>query len=263
MSYTPPKVWQPTQMGGKFGSSNRPTAGARHTQLLPKADFGYQLYSLNTPNGIKVNIMLEELKALGEIDGFDAFMIDIGEGDQFGSDFVKINPNSKIPAFVDWSQKTPINVFESGAILLYLAQKHEVFFQKDLVKNSQMLSWLFWQMASAPFVGGGFGHFYVYAPESIEYAINRYAMETKRQLDVLDQHLAQNQFIASDYGIADMAIWPWYGRLCLGELYVSNKQNAAEFLSVHQYQHVIRWAKQIQARPAVQAAVSLKLKPIK
>lgn len=263
MSYTPPKVWQPTQMGGKFGSTNRPTAGARHEQILPQGDYAYQLYSLNTPNGIKVNILLEELKVLGIIDGYDAFLIDIGQGEQFGSGFVDINPNSKIPALLDLSGETPVNVFESGAILWYLAQKHEVFINKEPTKNIQTMSWLFWQMASAPFVGGGFGHFYVYAPEAIEYAINRYAMETKRQLDVLNQHLAQNTFMAQDYSVADMAIWPWYGKLCLGELYVNDTQNAAEFLSVHEYQHIIRWAKDIGQRPAVQAAVSLELTPIK
>lgn len=200
---------------------------------------------------------------MGKIDGFDAFLIDINKGDQFGSDFVNINPNSKIPALLDLSGDSVVSIFESGAILCYLAQKHEIFINKEPVKYAQMLSWLFWQMACAPFVGGGFGHFYVYAPQPIEYAINRYAMETKRQLDVLDRHLSQNSFVIDDtYGIADMAIWPWYGRLCLGQLYVNDTQNAAEFLSVHQYQHVMRWAEQVQARPAVQKAIELKLRPI-
>ncbi|WLF84250.1 glutathione-dependent disulfide-bond oxidoreductase [Moraxella sp. ZY210820] len=268
MSYIPPKIWDYEQVknqnGGKFGGTNRPTAGATHTQTLPKGEFDYQLYSLNTPNGIKVNIILEELKALNKIKGYDAFKIDIMAGDQFGSDFVAINPNSKIPALVDYSQDTPISIFESGAILLYLAQKYQQFLPSDIHKNAQTLSWLMWQMGSAPFLGGGFGHFYAYAPQPIEYAINRYAMETKRQLDVLNQHLATHQFmVGDDYTVADMAIFPWYGRLCLGELYVSEHYNAFEFLSAHEYTHIIRWANQLKQRPAVQQALQLELKSIK
>lgn len=269
MSYTPPKVWEfeKITMGGKFGGTNRPTAGARSEFTLPKGEFDYQLYSLNTPNGIKVNMLLEELKALGKIDGYDAFKIDIMTGEQFSSGFVEINPNSKIPAFVDYSADTPISIFESGAILLYLAQKHAVFLPKDPTKNAETLSWLMWQMGSAPFLGGGFGHFYAYAPEPIEYAINRYAMETKRQLDVLDKHLAKNQFmVGDDYTVADMAIFPWYGRLCLGELYIGENStgayNAYEFLSAHEYKNVIRWATAIGERATTKAAITLELKPI-
>lgn len=267
-AYTPPKVWDyetiKNQNGGKFGGTNRPTAGATHEKALPKGDFEYQLYSLNTPNGIKVNMILEELKALNKIKGYDAFKINIMTGEQFGSDFVAINPNSKIPALVDYSTDTPISIFESGAILLYLAQKHEVFLPKDIHKHAQTLSWLMWQMGSAPFVGGGFGHFYAYAPYPMEYPINRYAMETKRQLDVLDKHLANNRYmVGDDYTIADMAIFPWYGRLCLGELYIGNNDNgeynAYEFLSAHEYGHVIRWAEEISERDTVQKALNLTL----
>lgn len=266
MSYILPEVWQETQNGGTFASTNRPTAGKTHEKILPQGTHAYQLYSLNTPNGIKVNIMLLELLQLGLIEGFDAFKINIMQGDQFGSDFVAINPNSKIPALVDKSGDTPIGIFESGAILLYLAQKFTVFLPQDSAQNAACLSWLMWQMGSAPFLGGGFGHFYAYAPTPIEYAINRYAMESKRQLDVLDKHLAQHEFMTDVYSIADMAIYPWYGRLCLGDLYVGNNAadtyDAGRFLQVHQYTHVIRWAKQIQQRAAVQQALHLPLQPI-
>lgn len=269
MTYTPPKVWdyEKVAMGGTFGGTNRPTAGARSELTLPKGEFDYQLYSLNTPNGIKVSMLLEELKALGKIDGYDAFKINIMTGEQFGSGFVDINPNSKIPALVDYSNDTPIAIFESGAILLYLAQKYDVFLPKDANKNAQTLSWLMWQMGSAPFLGGGFGHFYAYAPEPIEYAINRYAMEAKRQLDVLDKHLANNQFmVGDDYTVADMAIFPWYGRLCLGELYVGTNAtgdyNAYEFLSAHEYTHVVRWANQVNEKETTQKAIRLDLVPV-
>lgn len=265
MSYLPPQVWTAPQMGGRFGGLNRPTAGARHTQTLPKGDKPYQLYSLNTPNGIKVNIMLEELKALGLLD-YDAFKIDIMQGEQFGSGFVEINPNSKIPALVDNTGDEPVAVFESGAILWYLAQKYEQFLPTNPKDHAQALSWLMWQMGSAPFVGGGFGHFYAYAPKPIEYAINRYAMETKRQLDVLNQHLAQHDYMAGEYGVADMAIYPWYGALVLGKLYVGENDNhaydAKTFLGTDEYSYVLSWAKRIADRQAVQQAQNLVLTPI-
>lgn len=264
MNYTPPEVWDVNvvNMGGKFGGTNRPTAGARHEQTLPVGNHPYQLYSLNTPNGVKVNIILEELKALGLLD-FDAYKIDIMASDQFGSDFVAINPNSKIPALVDKSGAEPVSIFESGAILLYLAQKYDQFLPKDSAKNAQVLSWLMWQMGSAPFLGGGFGHFYAYAPTAIEYAINRYAMEVKRQLDVLNQHLATREFIAADeYTVADMAIYPWYGWLVLGKLYIGEGYHAARFLSVDDYPHVQRWARAIAQRDAVQSAEQLVLQAI-
>lgn len=248
-AYTPPHIWtwKPGN-GGRFASINRPTAGARKDQALPLGKHPLQLYSLATPNGVKVTVLLEELLALGH-DGaeYDAWPIHIDQGDQFGSGFVELNPNSKIPALLDRSGPKPIRVFESGAILLYLAEKFGAFIPKDLSDRAECLSWLFWQMGSAPFLGGGFGHFYSYAPFKIEYAIDRYAMESKRQLDVLDQRLAKNRHISGDdYTIADIAIWPWYGQLVLGELY-----NAAEFLQVHEYRHVSRWAREIAARPAV------------
>lgn len=263
-TYTPPAVWDlnAVNMGGKFGSTNRPTAGARHEQQLPKGDKAYQLYSLNTPNGVKVNIILEELKALGLLD-YDAYKIDIMAGDQFGTDFVAINPNSKIPALADVSGDTAVNVFESGAILLYLAQKYGKFLPTDTTKNAEVLSWLMWQMGSAPFVGGGFGHFYAYAPEPIEYAINRYTMETKRQLDVLNQHLASREYVAGDeYTVADMAIYPWYGWLVLGKLYIGEHYNAAKFLNVDEYPHVQQWANRIAAKETVKRAEGLVLQPI-
>lgn len=248
--YTPPKVWvweKPS--GGRFASINRPVSGPTHDKVLPVGQHPMQLYSQGTPNGVKVTILLEELLAAGDVGAdYDAWLIQIGEGDQFGSGFVDINPNSKIPALVDRSGAEPVRVFESGAILLYLAEKFGVFLPNDGAARAECLSWLFWQVGSAPYVGGGLGHFYAYAPHKIEYAIDRFAMETKRQLDVLDQRLAQHAYVAgADYTIADMAIWPWYGGLVLGQLY-----SAAEFLSVQDYQHVLRWADQIARRPAVQ-----------
>ncbi|CAM5789665.1 glutathione-dependent disulfide-bond oxidoreductase [Castellaniella caeni] len=247
--YVPPKVWvweKPS--GGRFASINRPVSGPTHDQELPVGKHPLQLYSQGTPNGIKVTILLEELLAAGHGGAeYDAWLIRIGEGDQFGSGFVGINPNSKIPALVDRSVQAPVAIFESGAILQYLAEKFGAFLPTEAAARAQCLSWLFWQVGSAPYVGGGFGHFYNYAPFKIEYAIDRFAMETKRQLDVLDQRLAQHEFVAGDaYTIADMAIWPWYGGLVLGQLY-----NAAEFLSVHEYSHVQRWARQLAERPAV------------
>jgi GST-like protein len=247
--YVPPRVWSPaTPSGGAFANINRPIAGATHEQELPVGKHPLQLYSLGTPNGQKVTIMLEELLAAGHGGAeYDAWLINIGEGAQFGSGFVEINPNSKIPALLDRSGDTPVRVFESGSILIYLAEKFGAFLPKDIPARTETFNWLMWQMGSAPFVGGGFGHFYAYAPEKLEYPINRYAMETKRQLDVLDRLLAERKFVAGDeYTIADMAIWPWYGGLVLGELY-----GAGEFLSVHQYQQVRRWADEIAARPAV------------
>ncbi|MFI0848392.1 glutathione-dependent disulfide-bond oxidoreductase [Mesorhizobium sp. IMUNJ 23232] len=247
--YTPPKVWSWNKpSGGAFASINRPVAGPTHEKELPVGKHPLQLYSLGTPNGVKVTVMLEELLALGhEGAEYDAWLIDIGKGDQFGSGFVEVNPNSKIPALLDRSGKTPVRVFESGAILMYLAEKFEnAFLPTSQPARAETLSWLFWQMGSAPFVGGGFGHFFAYAPEKIEYAIDRYAMETKRQLDVLDRRLADNEYVAgSEYTIADIAIWPWYGGMAKGWQY-----DAGEFLAVHEYKNVIRWADQIYARPA-------------
>ena len=246
-SYTPPKVWTwDKENGGKFASTNRPIAGATHDKELPVGKHPFQLYSLATPNGQKVTIMLEELLAAGHTGAeYDAWLIKIGDGDQFGSGFVDINPNSKIPALMDHSGDTPVRVFESAAILMHLAEKFDAFLGAP-ENRAEMLSWLFWQMGSAPYLGGGFGHFYAYAPEPMEYPINRFAMEAKRQLDVLDRQLADHDFISGhDYTIADMAIWPWYGGLVLGRLY-----NAAEFLDVESYTNVVRWAKAIDARPA-------------
>ncbi len=247
-SYTPPKVWTWDKgSGGKFANINRPIAGPTHETELPVGKHGLQLYSLATPNGVKVTVMLEELLEIGRDAEYDAWLINIGEGDQFGSDFVDINPNSKIPALLDRRQDAPQRVFESGAILLYLAEQFGAFLPEDSAMRTEALSWLFWQMGSAPYLGGGFGHFYAYAPEKFEYAIDRFAMESKRQLDVLDRHLADNAFLAGEeYSIADMAVWPWYGGLVLGKLY-----DAAEFLSVHEYEHVSRWANAIAERPAV------------
>lgn len=247
--YTPPAVWTwEAENGGEFASINRPTAGARFERELPVGKHPLQLYSLATPNGVKVTIMLEELLAKGIKEAeYDAHLIRIMDSDQFSSGFVAANPNSKIPALVDHSTEAPTRVFESGSILLYLAEKFDAFLPGDAAKRTETLSWLFWQMGSAPMLGGGFGHFYNYAPEKYEYPIDRYAMEVKRQLDVLDKQLANNQFIAGDeYTIADMAIWPWYGNLALGNLY-----DAAEFLQVHTYENVVRWAKQIESREAV------------
>ncbi|WP_053139454.1 glutathione-dependent disulfide-bond oxidoreductase [Pseudomonas sp. MIACH] len=248
--YVPPKVWTwDTESGGTFASINRPIAGATHDKALPVGKHPLQLYSLATPNGQKVTILLEELLALGHSGAeYDAWLIKIGDGDQFGSGFVGVNPNSKIPALMDHSGAQPIRVFESGAILQYLAEKFGAFFPTEAAARAECLSWLFWQMGSAPYLGGGFGHFYAYAPSKMEYPINRFAMETKRQLDVLDQRLAVSEYIAGDeYTIADIAIWPWYGGLVKGRLY-----GAAEFLSVHEYTHVQRWVEAIEARPAVQ-----------
>ncbi|KQZ13158.1 S-transferase [Mesorhizobium sp. Root554] len=248
-AYTPPKVWTwEKASGGQFANINRPIAGPTHDKELPVGKHPFQLYSLGTPNGQKVTIMLEELLAAGHKGAeYDAWLIRINEGDQFGSGFVEINPNSKIPALMDRSGPTPIRVFESGAILMHLAEKFAAFLPTEQPARAETLSWLFWQMGSAPFVGGGFGHFYAYAPEKIEYAINRYAMETKRQLDVLDRRLADNEFVSgSQYTIADMAIWPWYGGMAKGLQY-----GAGEFLSVHEYKNVIRWADQLAERPAV------------
>jgi GSH-dependent disulfide-bond oxidoreductase len=244
--YTPPKVWKWEQpSGGTFASINRPIAGATHDKALPVGKHPLQLYSLATPNGIKVTILLEELLEAGHDAEYDAWLIDIGKGDQFGSGFVAVNPNSKIPALMDHG--TGQRVFESASIMLYLAEKFGgAFIPKDPAQRTEMFSWLFWQMGSAPFLGGGFGHFYAYAPVKIEYAINRYAMEAKRQLDVLDQHLAKNDWMAGEYSLADMAIYSWYGNLALGRAY-----NAAEFLDVESYTHVMAWAKRIDARPAV------------
>ncbi|XMB51973.1 glutathione-dependent disulfide-bond oxidoreductase [Pseudomonas fluorescens] len=248
--YVPAKVWTwDAESGGTFASINRPIAGATHEKPLPVGKHPLQLYSLATPNGQKVTILLEELLALGHSGAeYDAWLIKIGDGDQFGSGFVAVNPNSKIPALMDHSGATPIRVFESGAILQYLAEKFGAFLPTEPAARAECLSWLFWQMGSAPYLGGGFGHFYAYAPSKMEYPINRFAMETKRQLDVLDKRLAVSPYIAGDdYTIADIAIWPWYGGLVKGRLY-----GAAEFLSVHEYKHVMRWADAIDARPAVQ-----------
>lgn len=248
-TYQPPRVWKwENKSGGTFASINRPVAGSTHEKELPKGEHPFQLYSLATPNGVKVTVMFEELLELGiEKAEYDAYLINIQEGDQFGSGFVDINPNSKIPALLDNSDETSIRIFESGAILIHLAEKFNMFLPTETAKRAECLSWLMWQMGSAPFLGGGFGHFYVYAPEKLEYPINRYSMEVKRQLDVLDKQLAAHEFIAGDkYTIADMAIWPWYGGLILGTLY-----GAAEFLDVKRYTNVIRWAEQISKRPAV------------
>lgn len=248
--YSPPKVWVWNKGGGgAFASTNRPIAGPTHNKVLPVGKHPLQLYSLATPNGVKVTTMLEELLAQGHKGAeYDAWLIRIGDGDQFGSGFVDVNPNSKIPAMVDHSGPEPIRIFESGSILLYLAEKFGAFIPKDIQGRTECLNWLFWQMGSAPYVGGGFGHFYAYAPQKIEYAIDRFAMETKRQLDVLNRRLAESPYVAgNDYTIADMAIFPWYGWLVEGWLY-----NAAEFLSVQDYPHVQRWAKTLLERPAVQ-----------
>ncbi len=248
-AYVPPKVWEWKQAsGGTFANINRPVSGATHEKELPVGRHPLQLYSLATPNGVKVTVMLEELLERGHAGAeYDAWLIRINQGDQFGSGFVGVNPNSKIPALLDRSGATPIRVFESGAILVHLAEKFGEFLSRDAAARAETLSWLFWQMGSAPYLGGGFGHFYVYAPMKIEYAIDRFAMEAKRQLDVLDKRLADNRYLAGDeYTIADIAVWPWYGALAQGKVY-----DAAEFLQVHEYTHVRRWADEIGARPAV------------
>lgn len=247
-TYEPPKVWTwDKKNGGQFSKTNRPIAGPTHDKELPRGKHPLQLHSLATPNGVKVTVMLEELLALGKHAEYDAYRIDITEGDQFGSGFVEVNPNSKIPALLDYSTTPPQRVFESGSILLYLAEKFGALLPENASARTEALSWLFWQMGSAPYLGGGFGHFYAYAPVKIEYAIDRFTMETKRQLDVLNRHLENNEFVAgSEYSIADIAIWPWYGALVLGEVY-----SAAEFLQVETYAHVMRWAKKLAERPAV------------
>ena len=248
--YTPPKVWTWDQAnGGQFANINRPVSGATHEKALPIGKHPMQLYSLGTPNGIKVTIMLEELLALGHSGAeYDAWLVRIRDGHQFGSGFVEVNPNSKIPALMDRSGTEPVRVFESGAILMYLAEKFGAFLPTDMAQRAECLSWLFWQMGSAPYLGGGFGHFYAYAPFKIEYAIDRFAMEVKRQLDVLNQRLANHRFICGDtYTIADMAIWPWYGATAKGQMY-----EGGEFLSVHEYTHVLRWTDEVAQRPAVQ-----------
>jgi len=250
-AYTPPKVWtwETSSSGGRFANINRPIAGATHDKELPVGKHPFQLYSLGTPNGIKVTVMFEELLALGHKGAeYDAWLINIGEGNQFGSGFVAVNPNSKIPALLDRSTAKPVRIFESGAILLYLSEKFGgAFVPQDPGLRAECYSWLFWQMGSAPYLGGGFGHFYAYAPETFEYAINRFTMEVKRQLDVLDRHLAGHEFFCGEmYTVADMAIWPWYGALAKGTLY-----GAGEFLDVQSYKHVLRWTDAIAQRPAV------------
>ncbi|WP_416397999.1 glutathione-dependent disulfide-bond oxidoreductase [Allohahella sp. A8] len=247
--YTPPKVWEWDQEnGGAFAKINRPVAGPTHEKELPVGQHPLQLYSLATPNGVKVTIMLEELLALGKTGAeYDAHLIKITEGDQFGSGFVGVNPNSKIPAMLDNSTSPSTRIFESGSILLYLAEKFHAFIPNDPAKRTECLSWLFWQMGSAPMLGGGFGHFYAYAPEKYAYPINRYTMEVKRQLDVLDRQLGENRYIAGDdYSIADIAIWPWYGALVTNKVY-----EAAEFLEAHKYKNVLRWTHELEQRPAV------------
>jgi len=245
--YTPPKVWTWDQAnGGQFASINRPIAGATHDQDLPRGVHPFQLYSLATPNGVKVTLMFEELLQAGHAAEYDAWLITIGKGEQFGSGFVAVNPNSKIPALLDLSGPQPLRVFESGSILIHLAEKFGAFLPATGPMRTEALNWLMWQMGSAPFLGGGFGHFFAYAPEKLEYPINRYAMEVKRQLDVLDRHLAQNEWMAGDYSIADMAIWPWYGNLVLGRSY----PRSDEFLDVGIYTNVKRWADAIESRPA-------------
>lgn len=249
--YTPPRIWTwNSANGGQFANINRPIAGPTHDKALPVGRHPLQLYSLGTPNGVKVTIMLEELLAAGHTGAeYDAWLINIGTGDQFGSGFVAVNPNSKIPAMVDHSGPEPLRIFESGSILLYLAEKFGAFLPKDIAGRTECLNWLFWQVGSAPYLGGGFGHFYAYAPQKIEYAIDRFAMEAKRQLDVLDRRLAETPYIAGDsYTIADMAIFPWYGGLAKGWLYGTS----AEFLSVQDYKHLQAWADRLLARPAVQ-----------
>ena len=248
-SYEPPKVWTwDKESGGTFASTNRPIAGPTHDKDLPVGKHPFQLYSLATPNGVKVTVMFEELLAAGYDAEYDAWFIHIGEGDQFGSGFTAVNPNSKIPAMVDHSGSEPVNVFESGSILMHLAEKFDAFLPASGPARTEVINWLMWQMGSAPYLGGGFGHFYAYAPEKMEYPIDRFAMEAKRQLDVLNRHLADHEWMAGGaYSIADMAIWPWYGNLALGRQY-----DAGEFLSVHEYTHVVDWAKRIDARPAVQ-----------
>lgn len=254
--YKVPEIWEnPANLGGAWGGLNQPTAGSRFDQTLPKGEKPFQLYSLSTPNGIKALIMFEELRELGIAEAdYDAFRIKIGDGDQFGSDFVSINPNSKIPALLDLSGDKPVRVFESANILLYLAEKFDQFIPKDPADRNEVLNWLFWQTGAAPFLGGGFGHFFHYAPEKIEYAINRFAMEAKRQLDLLDKELATKPYIAGDsYSIADIAIWSWYGRLAQDKIW----DKAGHFLNVGEYQNLQAWTAKIEQRPAVQRALEV------
>lgn len=253
--YVPPAIWKwDSENGGRFANINRPIAGATHDKELPVGKHPFQLYSLGTPNGVKVTIMLEELLEAGvKAAEYDAWLININEGDQFGSGFVAINPNSKIPALMDHSTTPPTRIFESGSMLVYLAEKFKKFLSTDHTKRTETMNWLFWQMGSAPFLGGGFGHFYAYAPEKFEYPINRYAMEAKRQMDVLDRHLESHEYFADDeYSIADMAIFPWYGGMARGVLY-----DAGEFLQVQDYKNLQRWAKQINERPAVKRGMKV------
>ncbi len=247
--YTPPEVWTwDKESGGRFAAINRPVAGATHEKTLPVGEHPLQLYSLATPNGVKVTVLLEELLALGKDAEYDAWLIDIGKGEQFGSDFVAINPNSKIPALLDRGMTPPVRVFESGAILLYLAEKYDAFYPKDPAQRAECQSWLMWQMGSAPYLGGGFGHFYAYAPEKYEYPINRYTMEVKRQLDVLDRNLSDRRYLCGDdYNISDMAVYAWYGALVLHNIY-----DSAVFIEADSYENVIRWATELEQRPAVQ-----------
>ena len=259
--YKVPEIWEnPANLGGAWGGLNQPTAGSRFEQTLPKGEKPFQLYSLSTPNGIKALIMFEELRELGIAEAdYDAFRIKIGDGDQFGSDFVSINPNSKIPALLDLSGDKPVRVFESANILLYLAEKFDQFLPTDPADRNEVLNWLFWQTGAAPFLGGGFGHFFHYAPEKIEYAINRFAMEAKRQLDLLDKELATKPYIAGDsYSIADIAIWSWYGRLAQDKIW----DNAGHFLNVGEYQNLQAWTAKIAQRPAVQRALEVNYQEI-
>ena len=260
MGYKFPKVWQ-WEDENTEKTGNRPTAGSRFEQKLPLGKAPYQLYSLGTPNGIKITIMFEELKELGVEDAeYDVYKIHIGEGDQFGSDFVEINPNSKIPALVDQSQNPRLEIFESASILLYLAEKFEQLIPSDIQGRTETLNWLFWQIGSGPYVGGGFGHFFAYAPEPMKYPIDRFTMETKRQLDLLNQTLAERPYIAGDsYSIADIAIWSWYGQLALGELY----EGSYEFLNIEEYPHLIEWSKKIAQRPGVKRGLEIEYQPIK
>lgn len=254
LTYTPPKVWTwEDESGGQFASINRPIAGPTHDKELPKGEHDLQLYSLATPNGVKVTILLEEMLEAGIDAEYDAWLIKIGDGDQFGSGFVDANPNSKIPALLDHSGDSPVRVFESGSILLYLAEKFGAFIPEAPADRTQTLNWLFWQMGSAPYLGGGFGHFYVYAPEKFQYPIDRFTMEAKRQLDVLERHLSENEWMAGDqYSIADIAIWSWYGQVLLGRVY-----DAREFLDAESYTNAMAWAKKILERPAVQRGIKV------
>ncbi|MFD2117971.1 glutathione-dependent disulfide-bond oxidoreductase [Paenibacillus yanchengensis] len=260
LKYELPEVWQWEEENSNRGG-NRPTAGVRFEQTLPVGEAPLQLYSLGTPNGVKVTIMLEELKELGVDDAdYDLYKINIGEGEQFGSDFVKINPNSKIPAMVDQSQNTPVQIFESGSILLYLAEKFNKLIPTDIHGRTETLNWLFWQVGSGPFIGGGFGHFFAYAPEPIKYPIDRYTMEAKRQLDLLDNTLAERPYVTGDtYTIADIAIWPWYGQLALGKSY----KGSYEFLNLDEYPNLLEWSRRIAKRPGVQKGLDAKYQPIK